>query len=117
MKCLQKHKNLAVSAKADLLFPLNKESDLNSVSLSEENEKKQTKKQTNKKNTLNHHRSMQKKHRRKKKLVVALNNKRNMARLQTQELSQLASSMEKIAAAILNKQELVVKGDLKCEEI
>ena len=62
------HKNLAVSARADLLFPLNKESDLNTT-LSEENEKKKQKqkqKQT-KENTLNHHRSMQKKHRRKKK--------------------------------------------------
>ena len=40
------HKNLAVSARADLLFPLNKESDLNTT-LSEENEKK-TKTKTNK---------------------------------------------------------------------
>ena len=46
-----------------------------------------------------------------------MNNKRNMARLQTQGLSQLASSMEKIAAAVLKKHELVVKGDLKCKEI
>ena len=40
------HKNLAVSARADLLFPLNKESDLNTT-LPEENEKK-TKTKTNK---------------------------------------------------------------------
>ena len=40
------HKNLAVSARADLLFPLNKESDLNTT-LSKENEKK-TKTKTNK---------------------------------------------------------------------
>ena len=60
------HKNLAVSARADLLFPLNKESDLNTT-LSEENEKKKQKQKQTKENTLNHHRSMQKKHRRKKK--------------------------------------------------
>ena len=87
------HEDLAVSAREeDLLSPLNVEPDFK-TSLSGENEE----------NNINRHRSMQKK-RRKKELVVALQLKRKVARSQTQGLSQLASGMEKIAAATLKKQ-------------
>ena len=51
-----------------------------------------------------------------KKLVVAPHKKRKVARSQAQGLSQLASGMEKIAAATLKKQELVAERDLKQEE-
>ena len=59
---------------------------------------------------------MQKK-RRKIELVVVPHKKREVARSQTQGLSQLASGMEKIAAATLKKQELVLERDLKREEM
>ena len=59
---------------------------------------------------------MQKK-RRKIELVVVPRKKREVARSQTQGLSQLASGMEKIAAATLKKQELVLERDLKREEM
>ena len=69
-----------------------------------------------KKTTANHHRSMQKK-RRKRKLVLAPHKKRKVVRLKTQALCQLASGMEKIAAATLKKLELAVERDLKRKEM
>ena len=54
---------------------------------------------------------------RRKKLIVAPHKRRKAARSQTQGLSQLDSGMEKIAAATLKKQELIVKRDLKREEM
>ena len=100
------HENLAASARAeDLSFSLNEESDL-STSSSEENEENHIKSpQVNGEET------------QKKKLVTAPHKKRKLARSQTQGMSQLASGMEKIAAAALKKQELLVERDLKREEM
>ena len=54
---------------------------------------------------------------RRKKLVLAPYKKRKVVWSQTQGLSHLASGMEKIAAATLKKQELVVERDMKWEEM
>ena len=100
------HEDLTVSGRAeDLSFSLNEESDLNTSS-SEESEE-------------NHSNSTQinAEEKPKKKTSCCTAQKEKSCRSLTQELSQLANGMEKIAAVTLKKQELPVERDLKQENM